>query len=445
MQREAPSARVMWCWHDTCTPSASGALMPSDASGSEFVAGFRPNDPAPLAISPRVSGGLLSRRRVRWALILIAAACVAAVFFARNRTEPSRYITTRIERRTIIKEVEVTGQLDVIRRIEVPAPLPARLVEVLVREGDRVTEGQPLALLDGRALTIAARGARAGLDASSSKAAEALVELDAAHEALARIERLRSRDLASLSELEEARARASRAKAALATARADRSLARESLRSARLSESSSTIQAPMSGIVLQGPEVTGAAVSPEREALFVIGSALDTLRVVAEVAESEVSEVHPGQAARFTVPAHPGRSFAARVNSVGVAARRSAVAVRYRVELEAPNPSNLLLPGMTATATIAVARAENVLAARDGALRLIPDGAPDGNARVRVFRVDASGLQPIRISAGISDGVFTELESDPPGALGVGTELAVGLRTDDASRSTGPGIRLGNR
>jgi HlyD family secretion protein len=399
----------------------------------------------PLLISPQVRRGAVRRRWLALAAALAVIAAIAVAVAVRAKAEPTRYGTAVTERRTIIRLVEATGSLDVIRRVEVPALVSGQLVTVLVRAGERVTQGQSLALLDGRAGAIAARAAQASVNASSGKVTEALAALVAATEARERTDRLKSRELASESDVEAARARESRARAALATMRAERSQALELLRSAKLSESLSAITAPISGVVLEAPETSGGTVGPERGTLFVLGSGLDSLRVQAEVAESEVGELRPGQAARFSVPAHPGRLFDAVVEYVGVDARRTAVAVRYPVELRAGNPAGVLLPGMTATVQIAVARADDVLATRDATLRFQPEGAPDAPARSRVWRVRKSGLEMVRVTTGLSDGAFTEIRPEPPGGLEVGVELALGVLANDEPKANGPGIRLGNR
>jgi HlyD family secretion protein len=422
-------------WHAVCTPTASNEIPMAHPAVTY----------APLVIDQHVRAGAARRRRLLMLAGVLALLAAGIAFFAGGGSKPVQYDVSLVERRTIQQEVEATGQLDVIRRVEVPAPVPGRLIRVLVREGQDVTQGQPLAFLDGRAAVIAARAAQADLDANGGRVAEARAELSAATAALERARRLRERELASDREVEAARATESKASAAVAAAVAERAQARESLRSAKLAESLSSILAPESGIVLRAPEVTGAAVSPEREALFVIGSSLDSLRIVADVAESDVSQVRFGQSANFTVPAYPGRTFTAIVDYVGISARRSAVAVRYPVQLRAENPSRSLLPGMTVTVTIGVARKDGVLAARDAALRFRSEGGSDGNSRASVWRITPHGLDKVRVTAGLSDGAFTELIPEVPGALAVGTELALGVLENGAPRSAGPGIRLGNR
>ena len=126
-------------------------------------------------------------------------------------------------------------------------------------------------------------------------------------------------------------------------------------------------------------------------------------------------------------------------------ARRSAVAVYYPVELRADNRSRSLLPGMTATVRVAVATLENVLAVRDPALRFRPESAAAAAPRSRLFRVDGDELAEVRVTAGLSDGAFTAITPDPPGALAPGAEVALGLLLGAEEKGSGPGIRLGNR
>ena len=118
---------------------------------------------------------------------------------------------------------------------------------------------------------------------------------------------------------------------------------------ADLAQSLNSIVAPVDGVVLVVPDAVGAATTPERGPLFIIGSGLDELAIEALVAESEIGELSVGQEATFSVPAHVSRTFRARVRRIGIDARRTGVAVKYPVLLDAANLEHLLKPGMTAT------------------------------------------------------------------------------------------------
>jgi HlyD family secretion protein len=396
-----------------------------------------------LVIPPEVRRGVRRRRWVTFALLATLAAGGGLVVMARNRPVPIEYRLTAVERRAIVRVVEATGHLDVRTRAEVSPPDQSRLVEVLVKEGDSVKAGQPLARLDARAAAIALQGARATIAAAGSRVSEAETALAAATESRERVERLMQKDLASASDLAQARSSEARARAALATARAERSAATPSLKSAELSETLAVVSSPIDGVVLQAPDSLGPS-QTERRALFVVGSALDTLRIDADVAESEVGQLHPGQLAHFSVPAFPGRTFDGRVERIGIDSQHTgSAAVRYPVELSAANPGRALLPGMTATLTIEVAREENALAVREAALRFRPEGRSEGAPRRQVWAVGPGGLEAIAVKPGLSDGAYTAVEPESPALLPVGTRLALGVLATEAQKAAVPGIKLG--
>ena len=379
------------------------------------------------------------------AVLGVAAVGGGVVIAARNRPQPIQYRTTQVERRTVVKMVEATGHLDVTTRAEVAVPEQGALVKLLVRAGDRVTAGQPLAQLDARAAEIALRGAQATLAAAGSRVAEAQTALATATEARERTERLLEKQLASAADLTSAKSAESKAKAALATARAERSATTQGLQSAELSQTLMTLASPIDGVVLQAPASLAPPVAGDKRGGFVVGSGLETLRVDADVAESEVGQLHPGQLAHFSVPAFPGRTFDGKVVRIGIDAQRGIAAVRYPVELRADNPGRALLPGMTATVTIEVDRAENALTVREAALRYRPEGAGEVAARRQVWSVTPGGLEAVGVKPGLSDGAYTVIEPETANALPIGTRLALGVLNPEPSKGSGPGIKLGSR
>ncbi|MEN9580754.1 MAG: hypothetical protein RJA70_3763 [Pseudomonadota bacterium] len=384
--------------------------------------------------------------RARWivALVLGAAALGGAfLFLGPTSAPPNPYRAAELERRAIIKLVEATGQLEVVRRLEIPAPTSGQLTEILIKTGDSVTTGQALAKLDPRAAAIAVDTAGAGLAAAASRVAEAQAALGAAEESRKRIDALLSRQLASESDLAAARATEAKAGAMLRGARAEVAVAGQGVKSAKLGASLTTIIAPMDGVVLRAAETPGMVVTPEQGALFVIGTPIAALRLDADVAESDIGELRIGQAARFSVPAF-AKEFDAVVEQVGIDARKVGVSVRYPVTLRVNNADKALLPGMTATVRIEVARADSVLAVREAALRFLPVDAPEAEPRSRVWKLTPTGVEPVQVTPGLSDGAFTELVA-PLSALAAGTPVAVGVAAGGKQQSGSAGIRLGNR
>lgn len=384
-------------------------------------------------------------RRLVWFFVLVGVVAGVGYYLLPSSVVGETYRTAAVTRRTIVRLVEATGHLDVRRRVEVPAPIPGRLVEIVVAARSAVKRGDLLARLDDRAAALAVKGAQATVQAAAGRVAEARAALSAATEERTRVERLVGRGLASQQELSSARAVVQRAEAALQAARAEQTAAAGNVASAQLGRNLGDIVAPADGVVLVAPERLGAAVGPERGALFVIGESLDVMRIDAMVGEADIGEIRPGQSTRFEVQAFPARSFDATVDRIGLEPQREGGLVMYPVTLHAQNPDGSLLPGMTAAVHFEVARHRDVLAVREAALRFAPEDAPAAPARSRIWRrVGRHRLEAVPIRAGISDGAYTEVEPVDV-ELNVGDRIAIGLARPELGPARSPGITLGKR
>ncbi|MGD8860075.1 MAG: efflux RND transporter periplasmic adaptor subunit [Myxococcales bacterium] len=390
----------------------------------------------------------LSRRaralRVALVVGLLAAAAVGYHFASQPEPVVERYRTDAVSRRTIVQRVEATGSLDVRERIEVPAPIAGRLMAVHVQPRDRVEKGQLLASLDERAAALAVQTAKATVQAAAGRVAQARTAVDAAQRTLSRTKSLNGKGLASAQDVASAQAELEQARAALSAARAEQKVASQQVASAELGKSLGQIVAPRAGVVLTVPQRIGAAVSPERGPLFVIGDSLSTMRVDALVSETDIAAVKESQPAEVRVPALPGRSFPAKVERIAIEPTRQRGVVMYPVTLLAKNEGGELLPGMSARVLMEVARAQDVLSVHEAALRFTPAGAPEAEPRSRVFKKGAglNELLPVRVEAGISDGIHTEVRPTEDGALTADDQVAIGLR-DPGAEQDGPSVSLG--
>jgi len=388
-----------------------------------------------------------TRKTKHWVLFAaaIAASGALAFRFAPSDSKPA-FRVARVVTRSVVRLVEATGHLDVTTRVEVAAPAPGRVLQIFAQAGDVVTRGQPLVQLDQEAARVVATGARASARAASSRVAGARASLAAATDVRERTEALAARGLASDGELAGVQATEAKAAAELTGALAGQSAASETVATAELEKERCTVRAPADGTLLAAPRWSGAVVAPEQGSLAVIGSDLGVLRIDASVAEADIGAIRSGQEAEFTVPAFPDRVFHARVEARASDRENSASAPSYLVTLSAPNPDRALLPGMTATVRIEVARAENVLSVREAALRFAPESAGAARPRSRVFRFDPENrVVPVEVSAGVSDAAFTEVVPRDPTTLHAGDSVVIGLPVGGATSADGPGISLGKR
>jgi HlyD family secretion protein len=194
--------------------------------------------------------------------------------------------------------------------------------------------------------------------------------------------------------------------------------------------------------------------------LFVIAQSLTDMQVLADIDEADVGKVREGMLARVSVDAFPGESFEGKVTQIRYSPTEIQGVVTYAAVLAVENAELKLRPGMTATVSVTTAQVEGRPAVKNAALRFKPSdpgsvGAPldlDVDQR-RVYvpageaaekpaaekpaasagAGDASGpvaaapeLTPLVVRVGISDGVWTALESDE---LAVGAPVVVQERS----------------
>jgi HlyD family secretion protein len=386
-------------------------------------------------------------RRIRRLVMLFVVAigiAIAAVWFTRPEPIVEVYRTDAVKRRTLVQVVEASGSLDVRSRVEVPSPIAGRLTAVHVQAGQRVEAAAPLASLDERAAELTVKSAKAAVEAAAGRAAQARAGLEEAKRNEEQAMRLRAKGLSSDHELNTARSAKLSAQALLEAARAEQKLAAQSVESAKLGKSLGSIVAPAGGIVLRAPEHVGAAVAPERGALFVIGEPLDVMRIDAPVSETEIALLKPGMKAEVVVQALPGRTFAAEVSRIGIEPTRQSGVVMYPVTLLVQNPEAVLLPGMSARVRLEVARAEDVPSVHEAALRFTPLEAEPAEPRSRVWiRRGPTEIEAVAVTTGVSDGVHTELRFAPGASpLEEGSALAIGLLNPDTG-SKKPKVSLG--
>jgi HlyD family secretion protein len=385
-------------------------------------------------------------RRIVMAVVLLAAAGGAALYWTKPEVLGETYRSMPVERRTIVRVVEATGYLDARSRVEVSAPMAGHLASIDVRAGDSVKLGQILARMDDRATSLGVRSAGATLEASVWRVAEARTAYESAVRAKENVDRLLARGLASPQEVQAAQTAIDRARAVLKSADAEKSLAQDNVAVAKFGKNLGDIVAPIEGIVLQAPENVGVSVAAERGALFVLAAPLSQMRIDANVSEADIGDVKVGQQASFEVQTFPGRQFTARVERIGLDPRREGGVVSYPVRLLADNADGALLPGMTAAVRIEIARVTDVLAVREAALRFLPEDEEPAEPGTRLWRhTGLLRVEALAVTAGLSDGVYTEVKPAEGTTLEVGDSVAVGQLKGAAKSGSGPGLSLGGK
>ena len=363
-------------------------------------------------------------------LVTVAAAALVAVpipaaapIFAAEQAAPAAQTPPAIrvvaaERRELVETLTLTGT--VLPRQEAAAGTDLGGLTVMVLnadQGDRVTRGQVLAVVDRAALDVQlaqAEASRAQAEAAVAQAeaqiGDARIGVRQASEALERARALQAKGVATQSQLDSAVNAFDSAGARLTTAERARDAAAAQLgvidaqkRAVLLQLSKTEIKAPADGLVLSRSATLGGIVSAANGPLFRIAIGAE-FEVAATVAETELPRLAVGM-------------------PVSVTAAGSAVAVDGTIRLIAPEINQTTRLGslriaLDRNATIRAggfARAEVVLVRRTGvavpAAALVYRGddpflqlVEDGTVRTVPVEVGVRAAGEVEILSGISEG-----------------------------------------
>lgn len=258
--------------------------------------------------------------------------------------------------------------------------------------GSRVESGRVIAEIS--APEIDAELAQAQATLQQTKAATLVAEQQAAlsRSTLARYEAAQKGRAVAEQEVEERRTQVSVGESMLEQARANVIAAEAAVH--RLSELQSfqAIRAPFTGVLTARGYDAGALIKGDdssTRALFRLEQT-DVLRASVNVPQSEVPNVRLGQEAELLVRDIPDRTFAGKV--ARTAASLNSGTRTMPIEVDVPNPENLLLPGMYGQIRFHLKRARQTLFVPTSALVYGPDGV-----RVVVVRDGVSRYQPVTL------------------------------------------------
>jgi HlyD family secretion protein len=323
---------------------------------------LRADAPAPATGRP-VAG--TRRPRMSWlrrALVTLFVLAVLAVTAAslRPRPEPPLPVQLASARKSAItRKVTAAGKLQAATTVKVSSNISGDLLELPVKEGDRVKKGQLLARIEARRYAAQVKQQEALRAGASSEVAAERVLIARLEQDLVRVTRLAQGGNASQAEVERALAdlRAEQAKAQAAQeriAQADATLA-----DARHLLSFSTIYAPIDGIVVTRAKQVGERVrgSDLSEDPIVTIATLSAMEAKVEVGEHEVVFLHDGDPAEVEIDAFPDRKFPAQVIEVAKNALvknpgTEAEVTTFPVRLALTAAAGGSLPGMSCQATI---------------------------------------------------------------------------------------------
>ena len=282
--------------------------------------------------------------------------------------------TAQVTRGDIVDVVSATGTLEAVTTVEVGTQVGGIIQELYADFNSIVKKGQVIARLDPTLLQTNIEQQRANVIRSEADLDRLKVALADSKQKLERAKTLFDKSLLPRTELETAEVNVQSAEAQIKSSEAGLTQARSQLNSAEVNLDHTIIKAPIDGIVISRAVEPGQTVNAGMSAptLFVLAADLTKMQVNANIDESDVGRMRPGQVVTFRVDAYPNESFTGAVEQVRLQPTTVQNVVTYQTVIDVPNQQLKLKPGMTATVTIEVARKNNVLRLPAAATRFRP-------------------------------------------------------------------------
>jgi len=398
------------------------------------------------------------RRVIVWLVVL---AVLAGGFYAgyawytgRDAQGQAQYRTAVVKRADVVASITATGTVvpeDVIDvGAQVNGPIASFGVDVDGKPVDyrsSVKEGMVLARIDEAlyAADVAGDEARlaqamAQVRVAQANRTQAVARLEQARRDWERAQRLGQSRALSQADFDAARSAFDQAEASLLVqdasiveAQAMIAMAEASLKRSRRSLAYCTIASPVDGVIIDRRVEIGQTVvaSLNAPSLFLIAKDLRQMKVLVQVNEADIGSVRAGEPVSFSVDAFPEDRFRGKVRKVRLNATMSQNVVTYTVEIVTENPDLKLLPYLTANVRFELARADKALLVPNAALRWDPPagstsqanaapaatparGGPPARAEPEspgVWVLSDAGLVRVAVTAGVSDGTQTAIES----------------------------------
>ena len=283
------------------------------------------------------------KRIIIWSCIGIVILLLVIFFIAGKKAHSGyRIETAKVQQDSIEITVTATGEIQPVYKVEVGTQVSGIVEKLYVDYNSRVKKGQLLAELDRSTLQEQVKTAQANV----SNAERALTLAKQNYE---RVKALYDNKAATQAAYEETCNQYTQAKNQITTAKSE-------LQRAQVNLSYSQIYSPIDGIVLSKSVEEGQTVASSfsTPTIFTIANNLRQMQVEANVDEADIGSVDTGQTVTFTVDAFPDDVFTGTVKQIRLEPTVTSNVVTYTVIIDAPNPDEKLMPGMTANVSIIV-------------------------------------------------------------------------------------------
>jgi RND family efflux transporter MFP subunit len=317
-----------------------------------------------------------------------------------DKLRPLTVKVTKVRVGDIEEKITAVGSVMANASVIVAPKMAGRIENILVEVGDRVNKGELVVRLDRRELEEEVREAQASLKVSQATLKGKEAELEDLRRKLKRAETLAGKNFISRQEVDTLESQVQSAMAEVELTKAQIAQMTARVDNARIRLAETRVPSPFAGYVGRRHVDPGAMVNPATPIVSIVD--ISRVKVVLPVVEKDYGKIRPGSPANLTVDAYPGREFSGKVARLSPVLNQDTRTAEVEVEL--PNPQELLKPGMFAKVEIVTEKRQNVLLVPDVALVK----ANKGHAVYRIAKGESVEL--VSVKPGVSDKGWVEVK-----------------------------------
>ncbi|HEY6937043.1 MAG TPA: efflux RND transporter periplasmic adaptor subunit [Terriglobales bacterium] len=267
------------------------------------------------------------------------------------------------QRATVPDWLEAVGTLQAAQNSQLSSQITGNIVEMRVKEGDRIRRGEVLAVLEDAQTQAAVQQAAAAESAAQQEIVAADSDYSLAEATFKRYQDLYNKKSVSPQEFDEIKAREQGATARRQLAQAGLAQAHAALAQAQTKLGYTRVRAPFDGVVTEKRADPGTLATPGMPLLVVEDQR--RFRLQSSVDEGDIHLIKLGQAVPITLDSLPGVQFSGVVAQIVPAADPASRSFVVKVELPA---DARLRSGLFGRAHVARGQRQAVLIPRSAVL-----------------------------------------------------------------------------
>lgn len=354
-------------------------------------------------------------------MILAAAAAVLLPVILLTKGESRVEVVVEHPARTdLVETVPASGTIHPVTEVKITPDVSGEVVEIHVKEGDRVEEGDLLLRIRQDLYLSQVEQANASLGTLRAQCTRQRAETRQARTNHERNRKLFEVNAISAAEFQRSKTELDIAQSSLQAAEFAVRSGEAQLKEARENLLKTTIYAPVGGIVSRmdvekGERVVGTSQMSGTELLRIAD--FSRMEVEVEVGESDVVRIEQGDNVRVEIDAYPRRVFRGTVTQIA----NSAKVANFGVRIELLPDSVKFLPGMSAAVKIVTDRREKCLTVPVASIftrnrqEYLWLAGEDGTARLQGIVTGIQEMDRIEIRQGVSPS--DRIVTGPPEAI----------------------------